>query len=89
MAHPPDLSYTWAMPSSPLYLAKDNFFYDLQLRPQAITLHAGESRASWHSFYFFIFHIFSLFANLNLRAQLGSDILELQSELYNFHAIFK
>jgi hypothetical protein len=70
-------------------LAKDNFFYDLQLRPQAITLHEGERGDSWHTFYFLIFHIFSVFANLNIRAQLGSDILGLQSELYNFHAISK
>jgi hypothetical protein len=36
-----------------------------------------------------IFHIFSVLANLNIRAQVGSDTLGLQSELYNFHPIVK
>jgi hypothetical protein len=45
--------------------------------------------ASWHNVYFLVFHIFSVLANLNTRAQLGSDTLGLQAELYNFHAICK
>ena len=51
-------------------------------------LRRGEG-ASWHNVYFLVFHIFSVLANLNIRAQLGKDALGLQSELYNFHAIYK
>ena len=49
----------------------------------------GERGASWHTFHFFIFQIFSVLDNLNIRAQLLSNTLGLQSELYNFHAICK
>jgi len=49
----------------------------------------GERGARWYTFYFLIFHIFSVLANLNIRAQLGSDTLRLQPELYNFHATYK
>jgi len=45
--------------------------------------------AGWHTFYFLNFHIFSVLANLNIRAQMGSDTLRLQPELYNLHAICK
>jgi hypothetical protein len=49
----------------------------------------GQGGTSWHIFYIVIFHIFSVLANLNIRAQLGSDTLGLQSVLSNFHAICK
>jgi hypothetical protein len=52
-------------------------------------LHSRREGACWHTFYFLIFHIFSVLANLNIRTQLGSDTLGLQPELYNFHAIYK
>jgi hypothetical protein len=51
-------------------------------------IHRGRG-ASWHTFYFLIFQIFSVFDNLNVTAQLVSNTLALQSELYNFHAIYK
>ena len=42
----------------------------------------GERGDSWHTCHFLIFHIFSVVAKSNIRAQLGSSILGLQTELY-------
>ena len=49
---------------------------------------AGNRGDSWNTFYFLIFYILCVLAKLNIRAQLGSNIFGLQSELNNFHAIY-
>jgi hypothetical protein len=55
---------------------------------KSLSYTVGERGACWNTFYFLIFHIFSVLANLNVRAQLSSDTLGLQPELYNFHAVY-
>jgi hypothetical protein len=48
-----------------------------------------EKGDSGHTFHFLIFYIFSVLAKTNIRAQLGSSILGLQSELYIFRPVYK